>query len=314
MQLPTEERPATARAGASPGTGVRSVVEQEHVGHEAARGDLEKARAELELTLKRVELELKRVEPEQQRHGSWKSLATSPLTVAIAAGVVGLLGAVASNFLQARSTLSLEREKFESSLILKAIETGDPEDATRNLLFLKNVGLIRDPSGKIAALEKAPASAPVLPSPTSGSIPYTNYRDPMQERDVTEIILHDTMGSLDAVLAVMKQETTRASAHYIIGKDGKTITLLDENLIAFHARAHNNGSVGIELERVQLGDTYPSAQMSALTSLLTQVAQRHRVRTDDIRSHWEVDSTKRDGPPNPLLQQIREEVGKRLKE
>jgi hypothetical protein len=32
--------------------------------------------------------------------------------------------------------LQLERQKFESSLMLKAIETGNPEGAARNLLFL----------------------------------------------------------------------------------------------------------------------------------------------------------------------------------
>lgn len=145
--------------------------------------DMEKARDEIDLELRRIELELKRHELTARRFSvSWGALTASPLAAVLVAGVVGLIGSGVSNFLQARanlnlerekfeSTRSLEREKFESDLILKAIETGDPEKATRNLLFLKNVGLIRDPSGRIAALEKTPTEAPVLPS--QGAIPPT---------------------------------------------------------------------------------------------------------------------------------------------
>src|SRR5262245_23666313 len=62
------------------------------------------------------------------------------LVTALITGGLGLLGGAIVNGLQARSNLALEREKLQSSLILKAIETGSPEVATKNLSFLVQLG------------------------------------------------------------------------------------------------------------------------------------------------------------------------------
>jgi putative chitinase len=124
---------------------------------------------ETELAIKQAELQSKANEkpaPPAPRPG-----ATSPLTIAVITGIIGLLGAGVANILQTRSNLQLERQKFESSLMLKAIETGNPEGAARNLLFLIKVGLIQDPSGKIAALEAKPQDAPVLPVSSGAAVP-----------------------------------------------------------------------------------------------------------------------------------------------
>src|SRR5436305_12582544 len=98
--------------------------------------------------------------------------ASSPLVVAIMTGLLSLIGAEVANILQTRANFELEREKEKSSLILKAIETGNPEAATRNLLFLLRTGLISDPSGKIAALEARPQDGPVLPVSGNGVVPH----------------------------------------------------------------------------------------------------------------------------------------------
>lgn len=59
--------------------------------------------------------------------------------------------------------MKLERQKFQSELILKAIETGNSEAATKNLLFLLRLGFIEDPTGRIGQLQNNPQDAPVLP-------------------------------------------------------------------------------------------------------------------------------------------------------
>jgi hypothetical protein len=46
----------------------------------------------------------------------------------------------------------LARQEFETKLILKAIETPDREEATRNLQFFLSAGFIQDKDGKIAKL------------------------------------------------------------------------------------------------------------------------------------------------------------------
>jgi hypothetical protein len=131
---------------------------------ELTKLELEKARIEGELKLKAAELELQRAELEfKLENDRKKPLSSSPLAVAIITGIVGLISIGIANYLQSGANLRLEREKAESALILKAIETGDREVAAKNLAFLVQIGLIQDKTGRIAALEKSPSNAPVLP-------------------------------------------------------------------------------------------------------------------------------------------------------
>jgi putative chitinase len=142
--------------------------------------NLDAEHAKLDLQIKQTELAIKQAElksklnekpspptpPQPQRAG-----APSPLILAVITGIIGLIGAGVANVLQTRSNLQLERQKFESSLMLKAIETGKPEAAAKNLLFLVKVGLINDASGRIAALESNPGDAPVLPVVSGATVP-----------------------------------------------------------------------------------------------------------------------------------------------
>lgn len=88
--------------------------------------------------------------------------SVSPIVTTIIAALAGLLGTGAGAILQGRANLALEQKKFESALILKAIETGDEDKAIHNLLFFIQAGFIQDPSGKIRALAK-PTTVAVLP-------------------------------------------------------------------------------------------------------------------------------------------------------
>jgi putative chitinase len=142
--------------------------------------NLDAEHAKLDLEIKQTELAIKQAElksklnekPQTQPQAQpQRTSAASPLTLAIITGMIGLLGAGVANLLQTRSNLQLERQKFESSLILKAIETGKPEAAAKNLLFLTRVGLINDASGRIAALESKPEDAPVLPVVSGAVVP-----------------------------------------------------------------------------------------------------------------------------------------------
>lgn len=135
--------------------------------------DLERIRIEGDLRLRSEELALRREEFEHKRRQESKWINASPLMITIISGIIGLTGAGIANFYQSRANLQLEREKSQSSLILKAIETGNPEDAAKNLLFLVRMGLVSDSSGKIAALQRSPGDAPVLPASPSALVPRT---------------------------------------------------------------------------------------------------------------------------------------------
>ena len=150
--------------------------------------NLDAEHAKLDLEIKQTELAIKQAELKAKLNEApqaplepqktapappppAKSPPASPLTLAIITGIIGLIGAGVANVLQTRSNLQLERQKFESSLMLKAIETGKPEAAAKNLLFLVKVGLINDASGKIATLESKPEDAPVLPVAPGAVVP-----------------------------------------------------------------------------------------------------------------------------------------------
>src|SRR6185503_4043311 len=153
---------------------------------ESPNPNLDAQHAQLDLEIKQTKLAIKQAElkaklnekpppptppPAQSQPPPPRPSAASPLTLAIITGIIGLIGAGVANVLQTRSNLQLERQKFESSLMLKAIETGKPEAAAKNLLFLVKVGLINDASGKIASLESRPEDAPVLPVAPGAVVP-----------------------------------------------------------------------------------------------------------------------------------------------
>ena len=137
--------------------------------------------AKIEFEQAKVELEIKKLELEQirrKRESTW----TSPLVITLVTGVIGLFAAGIANYVQGIETLAankqkseadaeLERQKNEGSLILKAIDTQDPTKAATLLVFLAKNGIIRDPNGKIAALEQNPEDAPTLPTTAAGLIP-----------------------------------------------------------------------------------------------------------------------------------------------
>jgi putative chitinase len=86
---------------------------------------------------------------------------SQPYAGLIIGGVVTIITALVANLFQSVMATRLERQKLESALIIKAVETLDPAVSSRNLCFLLKAGLIQDPKGRIAAAS-SPADAPVF--------------------------------------------------------------------------------------------------------------------------------------------------------
>lgn len=110
-----------------------------------------------------------------QKKKSGSAFLSSPAGVAIIAGMVTLVGTILTSIrgcaetrLQQekyKSEFELERHKFESSLILKAIEdSSNPEEATEYLRFLVESGLIESPSH----LDRMTLSPEVPETPSTG--------------------------------------------------------------------------------------------------------------------------------------------------
>jgi hypothetical protein len=131
--------------------------------------------AKIALERAKVELALKQLEFDQSKQAKFPAYWASPLALALVTGVLGIFATGVANSIQGwenaklnknkfESDVSLEREKFESSAILKAIDTQDRDKAAELLVFFVKTKIISDPTGKIAKLENDPGSTPILPT------------------------------------------------------------------------------------------------------------------------------------------------------
>jgi murein L,D-transpeptidase YcbB/YkuD len=96
---------------------------------------------------------------------SGKSWLSSSVLIAAFSAISALLGTGIGAALQGYWNTQLERQKFESALISRALETSDKSDAAKNLLFLVNAGLIQGfDANKIRDLANNPSQLPVTGS------------------------------------------------------------------------------------------------------------------------------------------------------
>jgi Putative peptidoglycan binding domain len=95
--------------------------------------------------------------PDNERRSVTSFWLASPLLLA----VVGLIGTGIGAVLQGFWNTRLEREKFEFSLIEKALATADKNEAAQNLRFLVDAGLINGfNADKIASVASNPKALP----------------------------------------------------------------------------------------------------------------------------------------------------------
>ncbi|MEM1242217.1 MAG: SH3 domain-containing protein [Cyanobacteria bacterium P01_H01_bin.26] len=186
--------------------------------------------AERELALKEHEI---RAKIEIERKGV---LLSSPLLIA---GVSTVFGTAIGAWLQgnanlnieqqkAEAVLQLERQKFEFSLMEKALEKQDTEEAGKQLLFLVNSGVIRDlDTEKIRLIAETPETLPITrPDPTieagnSGTV----VGDPQQTKNIRSD--PSTAGGVVSQLEIGQRVTILESARnsdnflwYKVASDG----------------------------------------------------------------------------------------------
>lgn len=110
------------------------------------------------------------------------------------------------------------------------------------------------------------------------------------------VILHQTTNDNAATaLATLTDPLRRVSAHYLIGRDGAVIQLVDEASRAWHAGESwwggntdlNSASIGIELDNT--GDeAFAEAQIVALLALLGELRTRHRIPPANFLAHGDI--------------------------
>ncbi len=120
----------------------------------------------------------------------------------------------------------------------------------------------------------------------------------------TVIVLHSTEGRFDGAVSWLSNPRSRASAHFIIGRDGRVAKLVPVTEVAWHVRGAirwagspssvNAVSIGIELEAYPGAYDYPDPQLSALAELIRQICQLYPIEA--IVAHKHLDPKRRSDP------------------
>lgn len=257
-----------------------------------------------------AEAELKRLAAPKKNDTIW----SNPLLLAIAGATVTAIVSLLTNKTQLDANRQLERDKLESSLIIKAIDKPDPAERLTALQFLVKAGLISDANGKIGSLKAAEipriqeysAERPrfrhlpifysqaivdrILKDP---AVPYPPDFRPVQptSEKIKAIILHYTYGP-DAIglLRSGRPDLKGPLAHWVVQSDGSIGFVATEGELAFHAGIldgilKNSNTIGIETSGEEaFGD---EQQVENLVRLVLDVADRWSIPTDMIVSHAE---------------------------
>ncbi len=145
----------------------------------------------------------------------------------------------------------------------------------------------------LAALALA-ACAP-LPQRTSLPVeqrPSSNY----DARRPNFVILHHTgSGEAERALRTLTDPLRSVSAHYLVARDGRISSLVDELARAWHAgesywggnRDMNSASIGIELDN-DGNEPYAEVQIESLLALLADLKERYRIPAANFLGHGDV--------------------------
>lgn len=109
------------------------------------------------------------------------------------------------------------------------------------------------------------------------------------------IVIHSTngqRGSTFAHEAEYLRDSVEVSSHFLVGKQGQIARILDPGLKAWHAGEalaawQNEHSIGIECHHA-VGDTWPQAQLDALTWLVRELMWRYQIAPAGIETHRKV--------------------------
>lgn len=122
--------------------------------------------------------------------------------------------------------------------------------------------------------------------------PSPNFDD----RRANFIVIHGTSNNtMAAALRTLTDPERKVSAHYLIGRGGEIVQLVDERQRAWHAGASrwgmltdlNSASIGIELDN-NGEEPFPDIQIETLLVLLRDLRERHRIPVPNVIGHGDI--------------------------
>jgi tetratricopeptide (TPR) repeat protein len=144
-------------------------------------------------------------EPKKDSTSSKKSIALTPVMATVLVAVIGVLGTAVGAYLQGRLNIELERQKFESELILRGLDSADPNERANYLSFLVDADLLSSKSldkEYVDSLRRSPEAIPRVLSQqgSGGATPYD--RATAREREGFDYLIE---GEYDAAIEAFEE-------------------------------------------------------------------------------------------------------------
>jgi N-acetylmuramoyl-L-alanine amidase len=117
------------------------------------------------------------------------------------------------------------------------------------------------------------------------------------------IIHHTSQNSTAQTVRTFQLTHTKVSSHYVIGRDGQVIQMLNDYERAWHAGKSkwgsvtdmNSASIGIELDN-NGRDPFPESQIDALLILLDTLKTKYLIPQLNFIGHADIAPTRKDDP------------------
>lgn len=107
------------------------------------------------------------------------------------------------------------------------------------------------------------------------------------------LIHHTAQNSTEQTIRTFQLERTAVSSHYVVGRDGKVVQMVNDYVRAHHAGLGkwgndtdlNSSSIGIEMDNNGTTDPWPEVQIQALIELLQVLKERHKIPQKNFLGH-----------------------------
>ena len=129
-------------------------------------------------------------------------------------------------------------------------------------------------------------------------------------KKITAIVVHYTGSqSIEGTISWFTDKTSRVSAHYVIGRDGRVVQMVREEDVAWHAGRSamfplekpprepnvNDFSIGIELVGT-MDSGFTDRQLASFYEVLAQIVAKYHIPPDRVVGHLHVAPGRKSDP------------------
>jgi len=110
---------------------------------------------------------------------------------------------------------------------------------------------------------------------------------------INKIVLHNTASSYDSAVSWLTNPNAQASAHLVIGRDGKVCRMVTDDYAAWHAgnRTVNHQSIGIEIVATNEEQGMTAVQEAQVIAWVKYFAGKYDIKSSNIVGHRTIVNT-----------------------